>query len=232
MAEEAVDSSDDNKWYSQPIFNPFWSHYNDCNKWMEQMGHKVVRFGGDLVDTDAQTSPQFDAHPRTSGGQSADYRMDALEAIHKNECDYNETEEALVFENIEDEDISDEYLEFVLKTRRHQSERKKWKEKRLRDNSRVEYIDISRLDSFSRKSVAPKRGGKWGHKRGVVDGTDTSGKSAQELRREKMYELYGDDCNAIQGMETAIQLNFDRLCDVNQPKFWPIMSIKMTPIPQ
>lgn len=48
-----------------------------------------------------------------------------------------------------------------------------------------------------------------------------------ERRRIEMKKLYGEDAAKIQGMETAIQLNFDRHCDKKQPKYWPIIPLKL-----
>ncbi|XP_054754855.2 gem-associated protein 8-like [Lytechinus pictus] len=46
-------------------------------------------------------------------------------------------------------------------------------------------------------------------------------------RAEEMKILYGKDSPAIHGMETAIQMQFDRNCDKKQPAFWPTVPLKM-----
>ncbi|XP_006816967.1 gem-associated protein 8-like [Saccoglossus kowalevskii] len=38
--------------------------------------------------------------------------------------------------------------------------------------------------------------------------------------------LYGKDAAVIHGMETALQLQFDRNCDKKQPKIWPTIPLK------
>ncbi|MEE6522229.1 hypothetical protein FKM82_020667 [Ascaphus truei] len=48
-----------------------------------------------------------------------------------------------------------------------------------------------------------------------------------ERRVAEMKKLYGEDAAKIQGMETAMQLNFDRHCDKKQPKYWPIIPLKL-----
>ena len=40
-------------------------------------------------------------------------------------------------------------------------------------------------------------------------------------RTTEMKQLYGAGAAMIHGMETAMQLNFDRNCDLKQPKLWP-----------
>lgn len=48
-----------------------------------------------------------------------------------------------------------------------------------------------------------------------------------ERRMAEMRKLYGKGANKIQAMETTMQLNFDRNCDTKQPKYWPIISLKL-----
>ena len=242
MAIRSGDSND--KWYMKPIFTSFWNHYNQCNEWLEQNGHKMIEFSDEIddiqchncctSDTSADNNQKSIPLKSVSGGetdrcaQPLSQRMDTLESINENELNnsHKMSEDLIPFDDNQVLDINEEYLEFVMKTKRHQIERKRIKEKRLRYNQRVEYVDISRFDSFSRKSVAPKRGDSRSE---TIQSSLKNGQqsSAQELSRQKMFELYGEDYNLIEGMEAALQLNFDRLCDLNQPKFWPIMPIRM-----
>ncbi|XP_077984499.1 gem-associated protein 8-like isoform X2 [Glandiceps talaboti] len=48
-----------------------------------------------------------------------------------------------------------------------------------------------------------------------------------ERRRQEMKILYGNDAAMIHGMETAIQLQFDRNYDKKQPKLWPTIPLKL-----
>ncbi|XP_054163206.1 gem-associated protein 8-like [Oppia nitens] len=226
------------RWYLQPIFSSFWLHYNECQQWLRKSGHKSVQFDDDLMKNECHNCSQhvidntFDNKSYSdctdTTVNSLHQRLDSLETIDESEYEL-ESEIRLDSDNNEQE-VTDEYLEFVLQTKRHQLERKRLKEKRQLYNERVEYIDISRLESFSRRSIAPKKSNKnvkSGNKMDTNEGTDCRVKSDHDLKREKMHELYGEDYNMIQGMETAIQLNFDRLCDIHQPKLWPIMPIRM-----
>ena len=43
----------------------------------------------------------------------------------------------------------------------------------------------------------------------------------------EMKMLYGKGAAMIHGMETALQMNFDRNLDVRQPKMWPNMPFKI-----
>lgn len=47
-------------------------------------------------------------------------------------------------------------------------------------------------------------------------------------RKAEMKELYGTGAPMIQGMETAMQMTFDRFSDRFQPSLWPNMPIKIS----
>lgn len=42
-----------------------------------------------------------------------------------------------------------------------------------------------------------------------------------------MRKLYGEDSAKIMAMEAAMQLNFDRNCDLKRPKYWPVIPLKL-----
>lgn len=46
-------------------------------------------------------------------------------------------------------------------------------------------------------------------------------------RTEEMKLMYGEAAPMILGMETAMQLSFDRNCDLKQPKLWPNIPLKL-----
>jgi len=46
-------------------------------------------------------------------------------------------------------------------------------------------------------------------------------------RTAEMQKLYGDDAAKIQAMEAALQLTFDRNCDRKQPKYWPVIPLRL-----
>ena len=46
-------------------------------------------------------------------------------------------------------------------------------------------------------------------------------------RTTEMKLLYGKGAAMIHGMETAMQLTYDRNCDLKQPKMWPNMPLNV-----
>jgi len=47
------------------------------------------------------------------------------------------------------------------------------------------------------------------------------------LRGTEMRQLYGSGAAMIQGMETAMQLNFDRNTDRHKPRPWPALPLNI-----
>lgn len=48
-----------------------------------------------------------------------------------------------------------------------------------------------------------------------------------ERRAAEMKKLYGKDAAKMLAMETAMQLTFDSNCDRKQPKYWPVIPLKL-----
>lgn len=46
-------------------------------------------------------------------------------------------------------------------------------------------------------------------------------------RTQEMQLMYGKASPMILGMETAMQLSFDRNCDLRQPKLWPHIPLRL-----
>ncbi|XP_071453998.1 gem-associated protein 8-like isoform X2 [Hetaerina americana] len=60
------------------------------------------------------------------------------------------------------------------------------------------------------------------------DSNDSSSiKKPDAVRSEEMRMLYGKNHAMIQGMETAMQLTFERNCDILNPVLWPVLPLKM-----
>lgn len=110
--------------------------------------------------------------------------------------------------------MSEEYLQFIRETRKHQSEWEKVKRERLNGKyGQIEYIDVSKIDTAVNKVNAPIK-----NKNSAM----INAKKDQEMKT-----LYGEDCNMIKGMEAALSFNFNRLCDLHQPNYWPIIPIRL-----
>lgn len=106
-------------------------------------------------------------------------------------------------------EISEEMLNFFAHTHKHRLEREASK-KSAKTNKEEKHVNIEevRSDQKERTVEAPKE-------------------QPGSRRTAEMRLLYGKGAAMIHGMETALQMNFDRNLDVKQPKLWPNMPFKV-----
>lgn len=100
-----------------------------------------------------------------------------------------------------DEEMNEEFIEFILQTRKHQMKRDKRKQELVRQENEIEYRDITELENKT-KLIESKN---------------------PELRED----LYGDRAKEIYLKELKLQFNFNEFCDKYQPKFWPLIPINL-----
>ncbi|KAM8905286.1 gem-associated protein 8 [Spinachia spinachia] len=111
--------------------------------------------------------------------------------------------------DISNMEISDELRQYFAQTEKHREELKK--QQRIEDELHESYVPADRdlRDVSSRSSAAPP--------------SDRPG----ERRGAEMKKLYGADAAKVLAMEAAMQLSFDRNCDLKQPKYWPVIPLKL-----
>ncbi|XP_035214993.1 gem-associated protein 8-like [Stegodyphus dumicola] len=54
---------------------------------------------------------------------------------------------------------------------------------------------------------------------------DLSAGNDFQLKKEMMQVWYGDAFSTIAGLETAMNINIQRICDINQPPKWPCLPL-------
>ncbi|XP_030014228.1 gem-associated protein 8 isoform X2 [Sphaeramia orbicularis] len=137
-------------------------------------------------------------HTGESDSKGAD-KMDKDSSSDSNiECDVSNME------------ISEELRQYFAQTERHREELKK-QQQQMEVEQQNSYVPADQdLHALSwRSSVAPP--------------SERPG----ERRGAEMKKLYGNDAAKILAMETAMQLTFDRNCDLKQPKYWPVIPLKL-----
>lgn len=99
-------------------------------------------------------------------------------------------------------EVSEELIKFLEETEKHRQNLKT-----LKNKSKKENIENS-------EEVLPQ---------------DRFLKSRQQAiqRTKQMKQLFGKSAAKIHGMETAMQLTFDRYCDLKQPKLWPNIPLSL-----
>ncbi|KAM5221088.1 gem-associated protein 8 [Ctenodactylus gundi] len=104
-------------------------------------------------------------------------------------------------------EITEELRQFFAQTEKHREERR-----------RQQQLDAERL----REYVNADHGLYYNTRRTTEPPSERPG----ERRQAEMKRLYGDSAAKIQAMEAALQLTFNKHCDLKQPKYWPVIPLK------
>ncbi|KAJ0009349.1 hypothetical protein NQD34_001051, partial [Periophthalmus magnuspinnatus] len=189
-------------WFSSPVYSRYWQHYSQAMGWYQRHRrayHKALH---------AAYGPACYPQSHPSHARYTDWEAGEEEEEYDDEEEEEEEEESSSDNDIECDvsnmEISEELRQYFAQTEKHREELKKQQEEE-------DYVpaDQDLHDSSYRSSVAPpiERPG--------------------ERRAAEMKKLYGKDAAKIMAMEAAMQLTFDRNCDLKQPKYWPVIPLKL-----
>ncbi|XP_022254869.1 gem-associated protein 8-like isoform X2 [Limulus polyphemus] len=106
-------------------------------------------------------------------------------------------------------EITEEMIAFFEHSAKHKEELTKKKDRRSIEEEQYVSLENMSVTGPFRRSKLPS-----------VTQPSTN-------RTKEMKELYGKAAPTIHGMETAMQLSFDRFCDTKWPKLWPNIPLKM-----
>lgn len=140
---------------------------------------------------------------REDAEEGSEMEEDAEEVSEMEEDSESEGEIEYDLSNME---ITEELRQFFAETERHREELRRQQQLEAEDP----YVEADQ-DLLRRveRSVEPP--------------TERPG----ERRMAEMKKLYGAEAAKIQAMEAAMQLVFDQNCDKKQPKYWPIIPLKL-----
>ncbi|XP_049325526.1 gem-associated protein 8 isoform X1 [Astyanax mexicanus] len=217
---------DTDAWYSHPVYARYWLHYQQAMTWHQrhrQAYSKAVQaaYGPALYHMFPTTSPRYtDWHSeerkdRTRGRMKRRGRGYAVEGEEAEDEEVPESteesessEESEIECNVSKMEISAELRQFFAQTEQHREELKK--QQQMEAERQEDYVladqDLHRVSWRSAQAPVERPG---------------------ERRSAEMKKLYGKDAAKIQGMETAMQLTFDRNCDRKQPKYWPVIPLNL-----
>ncbi|NWH73432.1 GEMI8 protein, partial [Piaya cayana] len=222
---------DTEPWYSQRVYARYWKHYDLAMRWMRR--HQIA------YRKAMESFYHLPWHPSATSPSSrySDWDGNDLPHIHNYSSSYNlqcgdqyhggaqqytgahQGREDADFEMDEDSEsegeieydlsnmeITEELRQFFAQTERHREELRRQQELEAED----QYVEADQdLHKRMERSVQPP--------------TERPG----ERRMAEMKKLYGAEAAKIQAMEAAMQLIFDRNCDKKQPKYWPIIPLKL-----
>ncbi|NXY07544.1 GEMI8 protein, partial [Pteruthius melanotis] len=237
---------DTEPWYAQKVYTRYWRHYDLAMRWMrrhQKAYRKAVEsfyrlpwhpwhpaaaspssHYSDWDGNDLPYTPNYSSSYRPDvrapyHGEAQQYtgayqeREDADEdsemeedAERDSEMEEDSESEGEIEYDLSNMEITEELRQFFAETERHREELRRQQQLEAEDP----YVEADQdLHRRVERSVEPP--------------TERPG----ERRMAEMKKLYGAQAAKIQAMEAAMQLVFDQNCDKKQPKYWPIIPLKL-----
>lgn len=190
-------------WFSSPVYSRYWQHYQQSMDWYQRHRRAYQKA---LV---AAYGPDFYQQCPTQQARYTDWEAGDTSSEKKE----NEEEESSADSDIECDvsnmEISEELRQYFAQTEKHREELKKQQQMEAEQQDCYVPADQDLRSASYRSTVAPP--------------SERPG----ERRAAEMKKLYGKDASKIMAMEAAMQLTFDRNCDLKQPKYWPVIPLKL-----
>ncbi|XP_053310993.1 gem-associated protein 8 [Spea bombifrons] len=220
-------------WYAGQMYSRYWKHYSQAMHWLYKHKRAYRMAVASLCPppwypVDTFQNPRYadwegreqsyrDIYPQPHKPATQPRRARPLLKVSESkekesemECEEEGTdsEEEEIECDVSNMEITEELRQYFAETERHREELKKQQQLEAEIHGQYVEADHDLHVSTGRSSQPPSE-------------------RPGERRRAEMKKLYGEDAAKIQGMETAMQLSFDRHCDKKQPKYWPIIPLKL-----
>lgn len=192
-------------WFSSPVYSRYWQHYEQAMGWYQRHRrayHKALEaaYGPGLLRQ----------HRPSSQPRYADWEAGGSPSDEEEEEDEEESSSDSDIEcDVSNMEISEELRQYFAQTEKHREELKRQQQMEAEQQDSYVPADQDLRSATYRSSTAPP--------------SERPG----ERRAAEMKKLYGKDASKIMAMEAAMQLTFDRNCDLKQPKYWPVIPLKL-----
>ncbi|TNM94164.1 gem-associated protein 8 isoform X2 [Takifugu flavidus] len=190
-------------WFSSSVYRRYWQHYQQGMAW-HQRHRRAYRKA-----LEAAYGP---GHcPEQDFGSYCRYAdWEARESDGQEDKDEKESSSDSEIEcDVSNMEISEELRQYFAQTEKHREELRI--QQQMEDEQHESYVpadqDLHRASW--RGTTAPPH------------------EKPGERRKAEMKKLYGEDAAKIMAMEAAMQLTFDRNHDLKQPKYWPVIPLKL-----
>uniref|UniRef100_A0A8C2ZRG0 Gem (nuclear organelle) associated protein 8 n=1 Tax=Cyclopterus lumpus TaxID=8103 RepID=A0A8C2ZRG0_CYCLU len=184
-----------------PVYSRYWQHYQQAMAW--HLRHRRA-YSKALEAGRGHTYGQEQRYADWNAGEEDEEDEDGEDEESSSdseiECDISNME------------ITEELRQYFAQTEKHKEELKKQQQLEAEQHDRYVPADQD------------LRGVSW--QSGAAAAAPPSNRPG-ERRGAEMKKLYGKDATKILAMEAAMQLNFDRKCDLKQPKYWPVIPLKL-----
>ncbi|TRY59043.1 hypothetical protein DNTS_006175 [Danionella cerebrum] len=200
-------------WYANPVYARYWQHYQMAMDW-HQRHKRAYHRALEVAFLQGLHSCQLSSEQRYSDWHGEESWRNYCRTTRAKETTCSDTErvdssdESEIECDVSNMEISEELRQYFAQTERHRQELKKQQQMEAQQQDSYVLADQD-LHRFSWRSSLPP--------------SERPG----ERRSAEMKKLYGKDAAKIQGMETAMQLTFDRNCDQKQPKYWPVIPLNL-----
>ncbi|XP_017289981.1 gem-associated protein 8 [Kryptolebias marmoratus] len=189
-------------WFSSPVYGRYWRHYQQAMGWY-QRHRRAYRKAWEAASGSVYWHEEYP----NSQQRYADWQ--AEESGGENEEEEDSSSDSDIECDVSNMEISEELRQYFAHTERHREELKKQQQMEAEEHDSYVPADQDLHGVSSRSSTAPP--------------SERPG----ERRAAEMKKLYGRDAAKILAMEAAMQLTFDRNCDLKQPKYWPVIPLKL-----
>uniref|UniRef100_A0A3Q3QYI8 Uncharacterized protein n=1 Tax=Monopterus albus TaxID=43700 RepID=A0A3Q3QYI8_MONAL len=213
MTRFYVDKSQDNSSYNDdykdtdynicPVYSRYWQHYQQAMAW-----HQRHRRAYQKALEAAYGSGYYQELYPSSHQRYADWHARESDSEDREDQDEESSSDSEIECDVSNMEISEELRQYFAQTERHREELKKQQQMEAEQESYVP-ADQDLHGVSERSTTAPPF------------------EQPGERRKAEMKKLYGKDAAKILAMETAMQLTFDRNCDLKQPKYWPVIPLKL-----
>lgn len=214
-------------WYLHPLFQRYWKHYAHSMSWcqnhqiitekLKQRGHVYQRhsepYSRSFLSNCKSQNLKTSKHPmfKTTQGQNHSKKFTTTgqqkATVSEDSTTCDETHLSDADSEVYEMEITEEMVDFFAKSEKHRKERDELKHGPNGKNNNS-LVDIGQASKKIPTSEAPKE--------------------RPGLRRTtEMTQIYGKGAAMIHGMETALQMTYDRNIDIKQPPFWPNMPLKI-----
>lgn len=188
--------------FSSPVYSRYWQHYQQAMAWHQRHRRAYQKA------LKAAYSPGY-CHPQYPSSQERYADWHAAGETDSEDGDEENSSDSDIECDVSNMEISEELRQYFAQTEKHREELKKQQQMEAEQHDSYVPADQDLHGVSWRSSAAPplERPG--------------------ERRGAEMKKLYGKDAAKILAMEAAMQLTFERNCDRKQPKYWPVIPLKL-----
>lgn len=190
-------------WFSSPVYSRYWQHYEQAMGWYQRHRrayHKAL---------EAAYGPGLQQHRPSSQPRYPDWEAGGSPSDEEEEDEEESSSDSDIECDVSNMEISEELRQYFAQTEKHREELKRQQQMEAEQQDSYVPADQDLRSATYRSSTAPP--------------SERPG----ERRAAEMKKLYGKDASKIMAMEAAMQLTFDRNCDLKQPKYWPVIPLKL-----